>query len=199
MKTDEKAVVFTYPRSGLNFLVDTYNQQTKHHLHSTHFESEVNGREVLSIVRDPKSTIASILVMDINNGGLSLDDPKFDQHVGNRINEYIQAMRYIRKFGRVVVFYKDLCQDPGGVVQKLAKYLDDEILYPEALAQGVYAEGHLTSSRSLSYHQDVVDRLKDFRWGQALVEYNILLAEHKILERAAPLPSLDEFISDAND
>jgi hypothetical protein len=179
-------VVYTYPRSGLNAFTHTYELQTEVHLRGTHFDDDADGMQIVSIIRDPKSSVASLIAMNAKKGHSQIGDEGYHAMVDLYIREFSDKMRFIDSNAEIVVLYEDFCKDPSAVVKKVADALGDEILHPEAVSTKIFNGGpyssvpHVSSSRELPDYDEFVQYLTRFDFEQAEKNYEALANKHRL-------------------
>lgn len=175
-------VVYTYPRAGLNAFTRTYELKTHRHLRGTHFDDDAMGMKIISIIRNPKDSVASLIAMNDRKGHSHIGDHYYDQIVQDLIDDYSAKMEFIEKNSMMVVLYEDFCIDATAVVRKVANLLGDELVDPDAVSTDIFNRDgtHVSSSRELPNYGDFVEYLQSFDFTRANESYERLASKHRL-------------------
>ena len=114
-------VILTFPRCGSHYLQQLIYQKTGLFIEKTHHISEINGRSVISIVRNPQDTFRSMATMkryyseDKNIG------------IGLPLKGYVEFYDYIMDNSDILISYDDLVSMPDKVLNAVAKHIGLEV------------------------------------------------------------------------
>jgi len=148
-------VLLTFPRSGSHYLQQLIYQKTGLFIEKTHHISEINGRAIISIIRNPKDTFKSLATM---NKHFSLNK---DIGIGLPIEDYVSFHKYLIENSIILVDYDDLVSAPDKVVVGIAKLLGldlNNMEYQDVLIDQPHYQ-HLVSSK-ISEEYDKIDLSK---------------------------------------
>lgn len=120
-----KITLLTYPRSGQHFLKYALTEATNIEVIAKHpnvvlLEENVEfaeGTNTVSIARNPKDSIASIVTLELSAAGLTYVDSTY---LDARISYYQKAYEYILSYVNTFIDYNDL-SDMQSLVNKICQ------------------------------------------------------------------------------
>jgi hypothetical protein len=149
-----KNIIFiTYPRSGINYFAERFEQKTNLYLPRSHFYEKVNKEETFTIVRNPLDTVASLSAMIKKfNDVLSLDEV-----VDFILEDYYLFYRdIVNKKINQIISYDNFIADPKTVIRNFLDHIRldyDKIIYKDLLADH---DDYVVRSKSLRHYDDIV-------------------------------------------
>lgn len=180
MKISQTIKLITYPRSGMNF----FRALIAHHgywisaSHNTEFF--LPAPRVVTIIRNPKSSIASHYAMiseynDKNN--LDALEPI--------TKEYTNHYKWFDLNAEYFILYENLINNPKKTVEDFFKYFnipyESVENYNRIIIRDDPSSSHITSSAGLPKHSEALASLKGFAaLGDAEKAYGELIQKHSI-------------------
>jgi HEPN domain-containing protein len=111
-------VILTFPRSGSHYLRQLIYQNTGVFIEKTHSISEVSGKKVISIVRNPEDSFRSNVAMQKFYSGLSYLGKPID------LSEYDDFYTYLINNSLMLIDYEDLVLKPERVAKAVSYNLN---------------------------------------------------------------------------
>lgn len=171
--------LITFPRSGSHFFAKLIKEKTMFNLQRSHtvniaFDNNNNKtKTIVTIVRDPKDTITSLIALESGNGYDITND-----RINDIITQYILFYSFLFQESDYVIDFKDLTTYPDTVVNKMLELLEIDkesyIKYPDDVcydAQGLAKK----SSKSIPIYNSI--NLDDFNISLCYLYYNKLLSK----------------------
>ncbi len=174
---DKEILILTYPRTGQHLLRLLFSKSNAkfnwtHNIDNSKFKwkSDLDrpfydgSQDLITIVRDPKETIASSIVYTIFQNDNNLPE----EIVANLAifsksftNEYVLFWEYVLEHCDVYISYEDLISNPDTVMNYLSKAFN--FLYDSSKTETfVYDKKHLISSKSHALYNDIVEQVNKF-------------------------------------
>jgi hypothetical protein len=174
----------TFPRSGSHYFDELIYKKEGIHIEKSHsvdllFDKNNNKiRKIITIVRDPKDSIASYRALEERNK-LS---PLSWQHlrIHQLMSEYITINSFLYEHADFVIDFSDLISHPDSVIKKIIELLEIKKEDYKNFDQRshLYEKTYVPSSKKISsYNKNILD---DIDMGLCYFYYNKML-ERKII------------------
>lgn len=178
----QRPYVVTFPRSGSHYFDRVFYKETKLRIETSHavnwlFDKDNNKqRTIITIIRDPKDSIASYIAYEENklkDSGWHVDDNRINQI----ITEYILLYSFLYENAEHVIDFNDLIAHPEYTTKKILALLDikEKDIH---LFDGYFGDEDaffIESSKNLpSYNKDI---LNSFNVDACYFYYNRLLTK----------------------
>jgi hypothetical protein len=114
----------TFPRSGSHYFAKLVNEKTMFNIQRSHsinisFDKDNKKiRKIITIARDPKDTITSLIALQRIQG---FDTP--DSKINEIITNYIMFYNFLFQEADYVIDFKDLVSIPDAVIEKALELL----------------------------------------------------------------------------
>lgn len=174
---DKVPYLLTYPRSGSHYFDELVYKKTKIHIEKSHFvnllfdENNNKTRTILTIARDPKDSINSLIAAETQNiRRLSNEMDKLhfiNQTFNQIITSYILLYSFLCDYADYVIDFNDLIKYPDIVIQKTLDLLEinEENYNLFHRGEQPYAKEYIPSSKKLSnYDKDILNKYKMFNF-----------------------------------
>jgi len=176
----DNIIFVTFPRSGLNYFAEYFEQATNFYLPRSHFYKRDENREVFSIVRSPIDTIVSGVSQHIN----SKPDDSIERVAKDTAKEYFMFYNYvINQKVRNIISYNDFIKDPANTIKNFSNCLDLEnvsIDYTNILKPH---HDYVPSSKNLEVYSDVLMYVKTLDLSIHQIEYQKSLSKNILFNK----------------
>lgn len=162
IRKHDNIILISFPRSGGNFLLDYIKSQSRIKISYQH-HTDTSKKIIMSIVRDPIDSLASLITMQYFFGGKLLLTNKLEDVVTNfSIPHYLNLYNFLLSKDTIFINYKDF-SDMDKLMPKLYNKLniknysyDDDMDEP-----GGIDKGYLATSKNQENYEEVKNILKN--------------------------------------
>jgi hypothetical protein len=143
-------VLLTFPRSGSHYLQQLIYQKTGLFIEKTHYLSEVENRQIISIVRNPEDTFRSLAAMNKHYA----KDKSIG--IGLPLAEYVSFHKYALENSSILIDYDDLINRPNELVKAMASRFNLDVKdneYKNVLFDQPDHEHLVSSKKSDEYYK----------------------------------------------
>jgi len=172
-KDIDKVFFFTFPRSGINYFAEYFEQVTGTYLKRSHTYIENKNLETFSIVRDPVDCIASSASMLLNfdsNADIKITVDKIAENYYNCYKEIIN-----KKINNLIS-YSDFVNSPKKIIKNFVEHFNLEYKEIEYVQKLKNHDNYLVSSIQTEQHHNVLNYLNTCNLNKNYEQYNIALA-----------------------
>ena len=162
----------TYPRSGLNYFAEYFEQSTGHRLPRSHsYDDDFKG-ETFTIVRDPLETIVSHSSMFLSFNE-DRDVPGITDYVANAYYKFYNNI--INKKINNVISYKSFIENPKDIQEKFIKHLGMQYFDVKYTNYLKPHDDYIVTSKETKQYEEVLKYAKTLDLSAQYTEYAIAL------------------------
>lgn len=183
-------LLITFPRSGSHFFIDYIHQSLNIKFIKKNIKKEIlpyqsshelyfnKDREIITIIRDPLDSIASMVSMEHN----FFPEYPIKKFINKRIKEYIEYYQYFNSQASYIIDYKTLIEDPDSVAsffskilnvkQRRISYIDNTLDRPD--------RNHVKTSRQLKHYDKIRELVANSNLDECYLIYSKLLDKKSI-------------------
>lgn len=168
----------TYTRSGSHYFADLIKEKTMFNIKRSHtinisFDNNNNKtKKIITIARDPKDTITSLIALMIGQG-FNMPDSKINEV----ITQYVLFYNFLFQEADYVIDFRDLISFPDKVTEKALEFLEidqkSHIEFPDDTNYNTIGLAK-KSSKELPTYNSI--NLNNFSMSLAYLYYNKLLS-----------------------
>lgn len=174
-------IICTYPRSGVNFLINHIANNFDLSFCYTHKTPINKNNNIITIIRNPKESIASWISM-----GLHFDyyedrykDTNVKEYIDGAIKKYIMFYEYIYKSADHIIKFENLINNPKEEILKISQKFNIEVnkdILPSEVTDDV-ENGRISSSKDTMFYNFVLEQLDSYDLILCNKKYNDILTK----------------------
>lgn len=168
-------VIVSYPRSGSTFLKYYYELRFQKQIHRDHIYKKKIGYNVVGIVREPASAIASYLAMQ----ELFYEDYRASEDLADIcIKEYIKAASFLRSKASLVFEYNFLINNPESAIEIISKQFGHDVVFDGEYNTKMMRNddaSFVPSSKVVERYEEILELVLGMDLSECLAEYNLLI------------------------
>ena len=162
----------TFPRSGINYFSDYFEQMTSMMLLRSHKYKKIPNFVYFSIARDPIETITSEAAMILSSNNFDIDEV-----IADSCKKYLDFYRDVMNKQIDYIFkYEDLVLKTDKVLMFFLEYTKTEykkIEYTSSLQDGKQSNEYLVSSKKSNIYNEVLQKVKLLNLSEQYREYEV--------------------------
>ena len=171
----------TFPRSGINYFSDYFEQMTSMMLLRTHDYKKIPNFVYFSIARDPVETITSDVAMIMEHNNFDIDEI-----ISDSSDKYLKFYKDVMNERIDYIFkYEDLVLKTSKVLMFFIEYTKTEyknIEYKSSLKDGKQSKEYLVSSKKSDMYNKILQKVRLLNLEDHYREYEIAINNSVVIE-----------------